>query len=423
MYSLGVENSGGDFTVQLRSSSAEFNPDITECTGYVKSPKIVLPESLRNDGDAIALMRETGKVFELKFNKLEKNTKYMMRLVFEPLKLITDFERTNIPDPDGSRGFLWDHPLEITAPTSLASDTKLLLDHLTAATKLSKLRPAVKPAVKAGALQLSSVLDDNDPTLGKWELCTIRRHRIFLVFSTLYSVTQDDRLGRIDYIGPGIISDGDSNRPLRMMEWSGGGERFWNSDGFGVAQQIMLYMYSAHPDPKSKEDVVAGLPERLRLATIELILAALVDEGLLSPPDKGQYELDEDVSKDAEDFRNGKYDEKLERVAAKGSVAAWPWNSGFQVKYTFRYPWESPEVKQRKRWIRLREELSFATGIIGFILGVIGLGLSLAGQFGNRDGAIGAGATVLLLGPCWWLLRNPLYYRYSKKPDQSESNQ
>ena len=172
-----------EFTVGLRASKEQFQPEIKNISGTVVLPDIKLPEQILSAPDAQELLRNVGTVFELHFGEqLAPKTKYAMRLIVRPQRLNLEFEVREVPGNGVEAPRYREQPLNVPSPVTLFSDTVRLLEHLCKSDHAHP--PDILPILDV----LRGPADGQSPQ--NWKTALPEEHRLFVIYSNQCELTE-----------------------------------------------------------------------------------------------------------------------------------------------------------------------------------------------------------------------------------------
>ncbi len=399
VYSLGAKYNPNEqtFTAELRSTTEAFQPGTDKCAGTVVCPRIRIPKQLGTESATRQILERIGTFFEVQLENLEPDNNYALRLVVRPDRLNLPTEPMNISEVGGVEGTDWEQDLSIIAPTVLFSNLQTIVEHLskTDASAVVPIQTVLSPARGHGSAK-------------EWKVALVRRHRLFVIFPPGCSLIDRGNPGCAWFVGAGQFVHTDATTspipiPMRMMEWAGGTERYPGDDPFEVAKKILSWVREwGSADSKTKEEITTSL--RLNHGNVSLLVNELAKAQLLKDDGKGRYTVGSKCEWSTRQIDDGKADQELQKIASSQSIVRAFVFSGFEIKYTLSYKYESHNVVHRRRMRQFKDDINLGAGIVGTVIAIMALGVSVWEGASPRSAVTICIALILVLAIACFVL-------------------
>ncbi len=329
------------FAVGIRGTNRRFAPTVETFAGETITPQVAIPPSIDNER-ARAIMHEIGTVFELRLPDLSAGTRYAMRLVIQPYKLLglsgpqpLEFAATKWP-------IQWTQHLSIWCPKSCHYNVCDLLRET-----------GKSPSLANDANAILALVDSSD-----LQILMSEQHRILLILPPGCELGGDDAVGCNWRSGTFPLQDSGL-----AVEWAGGTKHYWTDDIECVSRRIWEYLsHWSKGNPKPVEFLTTAL--NVAHENCALVVDGLAELGALELVDQrqGLYK--------GRDLSPEEQAQKFEALAVDPRVKdSFKW-MGYEIRYWVRYRYLSRMARAYHVWTsQVRPVLGFWLAVAGVALG------------------------------------------------------
>ena len=346
---LGYDASYGSQIVTIKSPGVtrEGSPISESYSGLLLHPQAAIPEEIRRQDTALEIMRTAGTVFRLHLGNLEPRTKYAMRLVVEPYRLIGLKDSFCVQREPNIR---WRQEARIFSPKTCRFDFEKSLE---------RIRSEMPEMAPGAAILADIVLNHQEYPV----TLPVRRHRILLISQGSDCMERRQEIGEVWHANSGIL-----NGHYSVEEWTSGTNLFWENDPECLASQIWKYLKGY--GGKIKEEITSA--HGISHESCSLVVDELTKRQALAEDDTHRFWV--------ADLQPFQLQTILEKLASDPDVHTHLCWRGYVIPYVLYYEYMSPaESAERARdnwWkkaVRIISVTALIVGTTSLLIGVLNL--------------------------------------------------